>query len=350
MAEDSFTPPPASGANSDADADRLRRRRSFDDAATTYAMARPDYPGALFDDLVTLAHLTPSGRILEVGLGTGRATLPLARRGYTIIGVELGAQLAAVARATLAPYPNARIEVADFEQWPLSPALTGQCDLVISASAWHWIDPAIGYPKAAAALTSTGALALLWASQHAPDPAVDPTNTHETPVATPVSASPTYPLGASDSPSLGSSLAPADETSFDDALRALLRALAPQTLQGRGSDWFRQGQPEATPTTPTSPNTLLPQGRGRFARAEEITTLASAWFDPPITRTYAFTVHYDATSYVQLLDSYSSYRTLDAAVRARVFTAIQTLIEDQYGGRITRDWHAELYVAHRRRL
>ena len=79
------------------DEDRERLRQTFDAAAARYDRVRPEYPGALYDDLVTLAGLTPGDHLLEVGCATGKATRPLARRGYRITCVELGAELAAVA-------------------------------------------------------------------------------------------------------------------------------------------------------------------------------------------------------------------------------------------------------------
>jgi cyclopropane fatty-acyl-phospholipid synthase-like methyltransferase len=91
------------------DADRLRRRASFDSAAELYEAARPAYPEELFDDLVTLTGLHTGSSILEVGSGTGKATFPLARRGFHILGIELGENLAALARAKLADYPQAQI-------------------------------------------------------------------------------------------------------------------------------------------------------------------------------------------------------------------------------------------------
>jgi protein-L-isoaspartate O-methyltransferase len=79
--------------------DRERRRSTFDEAAELYDRARPGYPAALFDDLVELAGIGPGSRVLEIGPGTGQATVPLAERGCRIVAVELGPQLAAVARA-----------------------------------------------------------------------------------------------------------------------------------------------------------------------------------------------------------------------------------------------------------
>jgi SAM-dependent methyltransferase len=133
-------------------------RATFDSAAERYARARPGYPAALFNDLVALAHLSPGARVLEIGCGTGQATLPLAERGFTIVAVELGASLAAVARRTLARFSSVDVIVAAFEEWRL-PAQP--FDLVLSATAFHWLDPAVRVSKAAAALRPGGTLAVV---------------------------------------------------------------------------------------------------------------------------------------------------------------------------------------------
>jgi len=142
-----------------------KQRILFDDAAATYASARPGYPEALIDDAIRLAGVPPQGRILEVGCGPGNATIPLAKRGFEIVGIELGEDLAALAQAACLPYPNVRIDHAAFEDWPLP---TEPFDLVFSASAFHWIDATVGYAKAAKALTPSGAIALCW-NRHPPD-------------------------------------------------------------------------------------------------------------------------------------------------------------------------------------
>ena len=80
------------------EADRQKLRTTFDEDAELYDKARPHYPQQLFDDLVHLASLKPGARLLEIGCGTGRATVPLARIGFGILGVELGENLAAIAR------------------------------------------------------------------------------------------------------------------------------------------------------------------------------------------------------------------------------------------------------------
>jgi hypothetical protein len=54
------------------DADRKRLRQTFDAAAARYDRVRPEYRGALYDDLVTLAGLTPGDHLLEVGARPAR--------------------------------------------------------------------------------------------------------------------------------------------------------------------------------------------------------------------------------------------------------------------------------------
>ena len=131
----------------------------FDDDAELYDAVRPGYPAALVDDVVALSALPPGGRILEVACGTGQATRAFAPRGYRITAVELGENMAAVARRQLAAFANVEIRVGAFEDTPLEPR---SFDLAISATAFHWIDAARALPKLADALVPGGSLALFW--------------------------------------------------------------------------------------------------------------------------------------------------------------------------------------------
>jgi len=133
-------------------------RAIFDEDPELYDRVRPGYPEAMFDDLAALTGLGPGARVLELGCGTGQATLPLARRGCAITAVELGPGLAAVARRKLAAFPAVEVVEAAFESWPLPPE---PFDLVLAATSFHWIDPAVRAVKAAAALRPGGALAVV---------------------------------------------------------------------------------------------------------------------------------------------------------------------------------------------
>ena len=129
----------------------------FDEVAEDYAEFRPDYQPELIDDIVSLSGVPPGGRILEIGCGPGKATLPFAQRGYAMLCLEPGPRLAAMARDRVRGYPRVEIVVNTFEDWPLE---AEAFDLVIAASAFHWVREDVGFPKAAAALRDTGAIAL----------------------------------------------------------------------------------------------------------------------------------------------------------------------------------------------
>jgi SAM-dependent methyltransferase len=131
--------------------DRTQLRQTFNEDAERYDRARPGYPPELYDRLPP-----PPARILEIGCGTGQATRDLAARGHRITAIELGPQLAAVARRNLPE--SVDITVGAFEDWPL-PA--EPFDVVFAATAFHWIDPAVRVARSAAALRPGGMLATI---------------------------------------------------------------------------------------------------------------------------------------------------------------------------------------------
>jgi SAM-dependent methyltransferase len=133
-------------------------RSNFGEVAALYARVRPGYLPEVFDELVTLSGMPAGGRILEIGPATGQATLPLVQRGYQVVGIEPEPTLIAEARRLLADYPGVEFHASRFEDWPLPKQ---PFDAVIAATAFHWIDPAVRYVKAAAALKPGGALAVV---------------------------------------------------------------------------------------------------------------------------------------------------------------------------------------------
>lgn len=152
-------------------AERSRLRDTFDTAAARYERARPDYPDELFDALVDLTEIRPGDLLLEVGPATGKATAPLAARGFRITGVELGAELAATAAERFAESPDVTIIHDDFETW--TPPVGDRFDLVYAATSWHWIDPTVRYLRAASVLRPGGYLAI-WRTAHVVPPHGDP--------------------------------------------------------------------------------------------------------------------------------------------------------------------------------
>ena len=127
-------------------------RALFDEAAHDYDEVRPGYPEALTEDILRISALPKDGKILEIGCGTGQATLPFAKRGYAMTCLDVGEAMAAMAREKLEPYPPVRVERTSFEDWQPE----GKFDLVMSATAFHWVPPAVGYPKVASVLEPGG--------------------------------------------------------------------------------------------------------------------------------------------------------------------------------------------------
>jgi len=143
------------------DDERQRLAATFDRAADLYQRARPEYPSELYDRLLQITQLSPGARLLEIGCATGKATLPLAQRGFRITCVEPGAALAAAARENLTGFDVDVVE-ARFEDWtPAGEPLA----MVFAATSWHLIEPTERYPKAADLLEPRGYLAL-WGAGH----------------------------------------------------------------------------------------------------------------------------------------------------------------------------------------
>jgi len=140
---------------------RLREQRFvFGEAAELYDRARPGYGAKLVDGVLGFAGVEGDGlRALEVGAGTGKATVAFASRGLRILALEPSPEMAEVARRNCAAFPRVRIETATFEDWWVEPQPFG---LLFSAQAWHWVDPAVRHVKAAQVLAPGGTLALIW--------------------------------------------------------------------------------------------------------------------------------------------------------------------------------------------
>jgi SAM-dependent methyltransferase len=132
------------------------RRVSFDARAELYNEVRPSYPDALAADVLARAAPERTARVLELGAGTGKATVVFARGGASVVAIEPAPRMAKVLRRRVAGLDVTVVE-STFEAWPLA----GAFDVVMAAQAIHWIDPAVRYVKAAAALAPGGTIAVV---------------------------------------------------------------------------------------------------------------------------------------------------------------------------------------------
>jgi ubiquinone/menaquinone biosynthesis C-methylase UbiE len=111
----------------------------FTGTAWHYARYRPGYPEAFFADLVARFHLDGTGRLLDVGCGTGQLTIPLAEHVCSAIGMDPvpGMLVEAATRAQSAHVTNvtwAQGSSADL------PGDLGRFRLVTMGRSFHWMD------------------------------------------------------------------------------------------------------------------------------------------------------------------------------------------------------------------
>ncbi|RKN12008.1 class I SAM-dependent methyltransferase [Streptomyces radicis] len=284
--------------------DELRRvslSRTFDEDAELYDRARPGYPPEMYDDLADLAGTRPGSRVLEVGCGTGQATVPLAVRGCLITAVEAGPRMAAVARRNLADAGNdagnrarggagsgagdgitAEVVTADFESWPLPDE---PFDALVSATAFHWIDPAVRVAKAADALRPGGALSVV-RTQH---------------------------------------------------------------VRGGTEEFFVEVQRCYERFDPDTPPGLRPPAAADIHGSDHADEVARGGrFGPTVFRRYEHDLTYTTADYLDLLRTYSGHRALPGATRDGLLACVAGLIDGRYGGRVTKRHLIELAVSHLR--
>jgi len=133
-------------------------RATFNKEAKLYDLVRPHYPKELFDSIIKITQIQDDAKLLEIGPGTGQATESFAKRGYEIIAVELGSELADVARKKFEKFQNVKIITGAFEDIELSPS---SFDLVYSATAINWVKPEVKFSKPHKLLKNGGHLAII---------------------------------------------------------------------------------------------------------------------------------------------------------------------------------------------
>lgn len=245
-------------------------RLVFGEVAERYDRVRPSYPEALVDDVVALSGAC--GRpALEVGAGTGKATVMFARRGVAVQAVEPSSKMAAIARQRCAEFPDVAVAESDFEDWRPDGR---QFALVFSAQAWHWVAPALRYVRAREALTDGGLLAVFW---NRPD---------------------------------------WDRCALRDELRAVYRRHAPDFGQDPG---------------PMHPGSEIAPDRWEDWDAE---IAGAAGLARPEIRLYRWNAEYSAQHYVELIATSQDHVLLADQTRGALLSAVSEVI-DQHGGALS---------------
>lgn len=138
----------------------MENKETFNLVADEYERYRPVYPSEMFEEIFTYLNLNKEDSILEIGCGTGQATGGLVSKDYTnITCIELGSNLAQFTADKFKSYPSIQVINTSFEDWNNEGR---RFQLIVSGTAFHFIDPKVGYHRAWELLENTGGIGLFW--------------------------------------------------------------------------------------------------------------------------------------------------------------------------------------------
>lgn len=132
-------------------------RLTFDEDPNNYDKWRPTYVKEMFDDIIGYSELNDSKSALEIGIGTGQATLPFLKTGCSVTAVELGKNMAEFVEKKFSDYSNFKVINTSFESFA---AKNNSYDIIYSATAFHWIPQDVGLPKVYSLLKPGGTIAV----------------------------------------------------------------------------------------------------------------------------------------------------------------------------------------------
>ena len=128
---------------------------TFDTKVSLYEKMRPGYVDDLYKAIFDYVKIDENSRVVEVGSGSGQATLPVLKTGCEVTAVEYGENFSELLKDKFKDYKfsvlTGKFEDVELEQ--------DKYDLVFSATAFHWVPEEIGYPKVYSILKEGGAFA-----------------------------------------------------------------------------------------------------------------------------------------------------------------------------------------------
>jgi len=130
--------------------------KSFSNIGDEYDKYRLDYPEELVDYVVS--KIPSSAKLLEIGAGTGIASVMFAKKNFSLSLVEPSEDLLNIAKKKLREY-KVSYHQNKFEKADLP---TEAFDLVYSAQAFHWVHPKVGFEKVHGLLRQGGHFAVFW--------------------------------------------------------------------------------------------------------------------------------------------------------------------------------------------
>jgi len=130
-------------------------RTHFDEIVKNYDRVRWDYPSELYHEIFKYAGA--GKKAIEIGAGTGKATVPFLDVGYNVTAVEMGENMVDFLLKKFDGVSNFSVINSTFEDVLLEEE---SYDIVYAASAFHWVDSEIGCPKVFRLLKSGGTFVL----------------------------------------------------------------------------------------------------------------------------------------------------------------------------------------------
>jgi SAM-dependent methyltransferase len=134
--------------------------RGFDAWADEYDRYRPGYPDEVFETIEARLGLPQQPVVVDLGAGTGRASLAMAALGWRVTSVEPGRPMLELLRERASEQGLIVSTIqANAESTGLDPT---SVDLVTAAQAFHWFAEEPAMTEIARILRPGGGLALFW--------------------------------------------------------------------------------------------------------------------------------------------------------------------------------------------
>ena len=259
-------------------------RALFGGDVQRYNAVRPPYPEELYAFLQATGALHANCTTLEIGAGNGLATRRLLEFGANpLTALEPDPRFAPLLQS-IASAANVEFQLihSAFEEAVLH---ANHFDLVAAATAFHWVDPAVGLTKVATLLKPGGYAALWWNVFGDPDRA-DP---------------------------------------YHDATQSILRPLS---------------------NSPSDPQDKPPFALDRTVRFQEFERTGQ--FEPPVYQFYPWTLVLDTEQVGALYGTFSGINRLPTKERQMVLEQLMAVVKEQFGGTVERNMVSAVYVARRK--
>lgn len=136
----------------------MKQGRSFDAVAEDYLRARSAYPAAMIEHVIDAAALSPESKILDIGCGSGQATMDFVSRDYHVVGIDPAARAIELLAERCKNYPNVELVQSTLEDF----STAENFDLIVCAQAFHWLDAETASSRISKLLHPGGHVALFW--------------------------------------------------------------------------------------------------------------------------------------------------------------------------------------------